>query len=101
MCILGKLNAYNSIAELLSGLVEVRSGSISSFWPRTIHFRHPMSGHFQIPPAYPKTFTLLDIPIDSTPLGSLRKIDVSRLESRDERALNARGAGVLWLETPY
>jgi hypothetical protein len=67
VCILGKLNAYNSIAELLSGLVEVRSGSISSFWPRTIHFQSsPMSGHFQIPPAYPKTFTLPDIPIDTS-----------------------------------
>jgi len=35
---------------------DVRDGSISSFWPRTDHFRSsPTSGHFQISPACPKS----------------------------------------------
>jgi hypothetical protein len=46
------------MAELLSGLVDARSGSISPFWPRTDRFRSfPMSGHFQIPPACPRPST--------------------------------------------
>jgi len=59
---LRKLNTYSSIAGLLSGLVDVRSESISPFWPRTDRFRSsPMSGHFQIPPACPKTCTTPEV----------------------------------------
>src|SRR3979490_322767 len=38
--------------------MSVRSESISSFWPRTDHFRSSLvSGYFQIPPARSKSVT--------------------------------------------
>ncbi len=68
MCILGKLNTYSSIAELLSGLVDVRSFRVN--------------------------LVVLAAAVCA-------KLMFRGLQAGDERALNARGAGALWLETPY
>jgi hypothetical protein len=59
----------------------------------------PTSGHFQIPPARPKSATSghpYRLQCRST---ACAKLMFRGLQAGDERALNARGAGAFWLET--